>query len=597
MGLPSSDAKHLFFTGKGGVGKTTVACALATEFADAGQRVLLISTDPASNIGQVFGREIGPSITSLSDLVQGTKFDAIEIDPDAEAEDYREAILGPVRGLLPAEILAATEETLSGSCTVEVASFNRFTQFLTDGDIQDSYDRIIFDTAPTGHTLRLLSLPGDWSSFIQKGAGDASCLGPLSGLEKNRQTYQSAVDALSDPSLTDVVLVARAQQSTLSEAARTAFELSDLDIASTALVINGILPRDAATDDLSTAIHQREQNLLRKLDSGDLPELAGIPVSTIELSANPIMGVEGLRSLAKPERSAGSSGQEALLSPEDTAAMEPSRAVPVGLSGLVDDLAEGSPKLVLCMGKGGVGKTTVAQAIATRLAQMGKPVHLSTTDPANHLDRALTDQIEGLTVSSIDPEQVTQDYREEVIDSKGASLDAEGLAQLIEDLRSPCTEEVAVFRAFSDLVAQADDRWVILDTAPTGHTLLLLDATGSYHRELMRQSGQDCTSTTLQRLQDSDVTRPILVTLPETTPILEAQALSSDLERAEITPWAWVINQSLPASQTSSSFLERRARAQLQEIDAVTRSTTAPTVQLPFLAAEPVSVEQLAELD
>lgn len=597
MGLPSSDAKHLFFTGKGGVGKTTVACALATEFADAGQRVLLISTDPASNIGQVFGREIGPSITSLSDLVQGTKFDAIEIDPDAEAEDYREAILGPVRGLLPAEILAATEETLSGSCTVEVASFNRFTQFLTDGDIQDSYDRIIFDTAPTGHTLRLLSLPGDWSSFIQKGAGDASCLGPLSGLEKNRQTYQSAVDALSDPSLTDVVLVARAQQSTLSEAARTAFELSDLDIASTALVINGILPRDAATDDLSTAIHQREQNLLRKLDSGDLPELAGIPVSTIELSANPIMGIEGLRSLAKTERSAGSSGQEAPLSPEDTAAMEPSRAVPVGLSGLVDDLAEGSPKLVLCMGKGGVGKTTVAQAIATRLAQMGKPVHLSTTDPANHLDRALADQIVGLTVSSIDPEQVTQDYREEVIASKGASLDAEGLAQLIEDLRSPCTEEVAVFRAFSDLVAQADDRWVILDTAPTGHTLLLLDATGSYHRELMRQSGQDCTATTLQRLQDSDVTRPILVTLPETTPILEAQALSSDLERAEITPWAWVINQSLPASQTSSSFLERRARAQLQEIDAVTRSTTAPTVQLPFLAAEPVSLEQLAELD
>ena len=581
MTLPELNTKFAFFTGKGGVGKTTVACSLATRATAEGKRVLLVSTDPASNIGQVFGREIGSGGAELTDLVPGaTSFDAVEIDPEAEAERYRESILGPVRGLLPPEVLATTEETLSGSCTVEVASFNRFVDYLTDEDITSRYDHIIFDTAPTGHTLRLLSLPGDWSSFIDKGVGDASCLGPMSGLEKNRQTYHEAVAALSDPVQTSLVLVARAQISTLQEANRSTGELAEMGIKPALLVINGILPESAATDQLSESFYAREQALLDGLATNpELSAINDIPTVRLELKANPVMGVDGLLHLGEADGNETSSAGPAL---EPVLAQSNSNSQ-VGLSHLVDELAEGKPKLVLCMGKGGVGKTTVAQMVALELAKRGKPVHLSTTDPANHLDVSLADSVEGLTVSSIDPDEVTANYREEVLASKGASLDADGYAQLEEDLRSPCTEEVAVFNAFSEVVATAQDQWVVLDTAPTGHTLLLLDATGSYHRELMRQSGRDDSATTLQYLQDAEVTRPVLVTLPETTPMLEAQSLAADLSRAGIEPWAWVINQSLPATETSSPFLLRRASAQQEIVNSIVDQAGVPVVQLPVM--------------
>ncbi|MDN8624578.1 MULTISPECIES: arsenical pump-driving ATPase [Corynebacterium] len=581
MPLPELSTKFAFFTGKGGVGKTTVACSLATRAASEGKRVLLVSTDPASNIGQVFGREIGSGGAELTDLVPGaTSFDAVEIDPEAEAARYRESILGPVRGLLPPEVLATTEETLSGSCTVEVASFNRFVDYLTNEDITSRYDHIIFDTAPTGHTLRLLSLPGDWSSFIDKGAGDASCLGPMSGLEKNRQTYHEAVAALADPAQTSLVLVARAQISTLQEANRSTGELLEMGIKPALLVINGILPANAATDQLSESIYAREQALLDGLATNpELSAINSIPTVRLELKANPVMGVDGLSHLGEPDGNESSNAGPA-LEPGLTQSTSNSH---VDLSNLVDELAQGKPKLVLCMGKGGVGKTTVAQMLALELAKRGKPVHLSTTDPANHLDASLEDSIGGLTVSSIDPDAVTASYREEVLASKGASLDADGYAQLEEDLRSPCTEEVAVFNAFSEIVATAENQWVVLDTAPTGHTLLLLDATGSYHRELMRQSGRDDSATTLQHLQNTEVTRPILVTLPETTPMLEAQSLAADLSRAGIEPWAWVINQSLPATETSSPFLLRRANAQQEVIKSVVNQAGVEVVQLPVI--------------
>lgn len=598
MGLPRSDAKHLFFTGKGGVGKTTVACAMAARFADAGERVLLVSTDPASNIGQVFGKEIGSTITSLSDLFPSSRFDAIEIDPDAEATSYRESILGPVRGLLPADVLAATEETLSGSCTVEVASFNRFTQFLTDEGIQESYDRIIFDTAPTGHTLRLLSLPGDWSSFIEKGAGDASCLGPMSGLEKNRQTYQDAVDALRDPDVTDLVLVARGQRSTLDEAERTASELCDLGINPAALVINGLLPEWAATDALSKRIRVREQGLLENLTDGSIyPNLVRANLYPLELRAQPVMGIDGLRSLEGPEpQTQGDTHASNTLRvelPGASGAEPANQDLAEGLSGLVTDLAAGTPKLILCMGKGGVGKTTIAQTLAVELAKVGKPVHLSTTDPAAHLDLELGAEVPGLTVSSIDPVRVAEEYRTEVLATKGRSLDADGYAQLEEDLRSPCTEEVAVFRAFSSVVEEAQDRWVVLDTAPTGHTLLLLDATGSYHKELMRQSGQEASATTLVRLQDDSVTKPIIVTLPETTPVLEAKSLVADLERAGITPAAWVVNQSLNATSTTSEFLRERATANHDIIEDLKQQVDKPIIELPYVEMEQAQTERV----
>ncbi|OFR40771.1 ArsA-related P-loop ATPase, partial [Corynebacterium sp. HMSC077D03] len=413
-----------------------------------------------------------------------------------------------------------------------------------------------------------------------KGAGDASCLGPMSGLEKNRQTYHEAVAALSDPAQTSLVLVARAQISTLQEANRSTGELLEMGIEPALLVINGILPVGAATDQLSESIYAREQALLDGLATNpELSAINSIPTVRLELKANPVMGVDGLLHLGEPDDNESSNAGRA-LEPGLTQSVSNSH---VDLSNLVDELAEGKPKLVLCMGKGGVGKTTVAQMLALELAKRGKPVHLSTTDPANHLDGSLEDSVKGLTVSSIDPDAVTASYREEVLASKGASLDADGYAQLEEDLRSPCTEEVAVFNAFSEVVSTAENQWVVLDTAPTGHTLLLLDATGSYHRELMRQSGRDDSATTLQHLQNAEVTRPILVTLPETTPMLEAQSLAADLSRAGIESWAWVINQSLPATETSSPFLLRRANAQQGVINSVVDQAGVQVVQLPVI--------------
>ena len=217
--------RFLFFTGKGGVGKTSIACATALSLARTGKRVLLVSTDPASNVGQVFGVSIGNTLTPIPGV---PRLSALEIHPEQAVVAYRERILAPVRGLLPETELAGIEESLSGSCTTEIASFDEFTNLLADDHAYGEYDHILFDTAPTGHTLRLLQLPGSWTDFLAAGKGDPSCLGPLSGLEKHKQVYAKAVEALTDPVRTRLVLVTRAQTSALSEIERTYLELNQI---------------------------------------------------------------------------------------------------------------------------------------------------------------------------------------------------------------------------------------------------------------------------------------------------------------------------------------------------------------------------------
>jgi arsenite/tail-anchored protein-transporting ATPase len=573
--------RFLFFTGKGGVGKTSLACATAIQLAESGKRVLLVSTDPASNVGQVFGISIGNNITPVP-AVQNLS--ALEIDPQAAAQLYRDRIVGPVRGILPDAVVKGIEEQLSGACTTEIAAFDEFTSLLIDSPLTIGYDHIIFDTAPTGHTIRLLQLPVAWSGFLEEGKGDASCLGPLAGLEKQREQYKAAVDALADGKRTRLILVARAQQSTLREVARTHEELAGIGLKQQYLVINGILPKaEADYDDLAEAIYKREQAALHAI-----PEvLKSLPQDNVVLKPFDLVGLNALRQL--------------LINMPYHAQVTKNSPIELdkpSLSKLVDSIAEDGHGLIMTMGKGGVGKTTIAAAVAVELANRGLPVLLTTSDPAAHLSDTLNGALDNLTVSRIDPHEETERYRQHVLDTKGSKLDAQGRALLEEDLRSPCTEEIAVFQAFSRIIREAGKKFVVMDTAPTGHTLLLLDATGAYHREVTRQMGNTNLhyTTPMMQLQDSKQTKVLIVTLAEKTPVLEAASLQDDLRRAGIEPWAWVINNSVAATATSSPLLHQRALNELVEINTVEQQYSKRYAVLPMLKDEPIGVARLLEL-
>jgi arsenite/tail-anchored protein-transporting ATPase len=572
--------RFLFFTGKGGVGKTSIACAAAVQLADAGRRVLLVSTDPASNVGQVFGVTIGNRIVAI-DVVPGLS--ALEIDPPAAAQAYRDRIVGPVRGVLPDDVVRGIEEQLSGACTTEIAAFDEFTALLTDAELTSDYDHVVFDTAPTGHTIRLLQLPGAWTGFLDNGQGDASCLGPLAGLEKQRAQYKAAVDALADPARTRLVLVARAQRATLQEVARTRQELAAIGLKRQHLVINGVLPAAESDDDpLAIALVAREQAALR-----DLPaDLRDLPRDTVPLMPFNLVGLQALRALLA-----------STTARFDTAPPLPELDLPP-LADLVEEIEADGRGLVMVMGKGGVGKTTLAAAIAVELAQRGHAVHLTTTDPAAHLAQTLDGAVDHLKLTRIDPQIETARYREQVVATKGKDLDAQGLAMLEEDLRSPCTEEIAVFQAFSRIIREADKKFVVMDTAPTGHTLLLLDATGAYHRDIARQFGASGRhfKTPMMQLQDPKQTKVLIVTLAETTPVLEAAGLQSDLRRAGIEPWAWVINASLAMARPSAPLLRQRAQSEAAQIEAVRTQHATRFAVIPLLAEEPVGAERLLRL-
>ena len=574
--------KFVFFTGKGGVGKTSLACATSLNLVENGSKVLLVSTDPASNVGQVFETVIGNQITAIT---KAPGLDAIEINPEEAAADYRERIVGPMRGILPEDALRSIEEQLSGACTIEIAAFDEFTALLTDNDLVDRYDHVIFDTAPTGHTIRMLKLPGAWSGFLEDGKGDASCLGPLAGLEKQRDRYGAAVDRLSDATTTRLVLVARPRQSALTEVARTSIELADIGIRNQQLAINGMMPADTGGDPLAEALLKRDRDALTAMT----PEVAALPRAEFTLRSENLVGIDALKRFAAKA--------------DDT----PSATAPAATGGtgfptlgdLVDDIETPGKGLIMFMGKGGVGKTTMAAAVACELAARGHEVLLTTTDPAAHITETLSGDQPGLTVSRIDPEVETARYRDQVMATKGRDLDAQARSMLQEDLRSPCTEEIAVFQAFSKVIRESSRHFVVMDTAPTGHTLLLLDATGSYHKDILRHADakqQARMVTPMMRLQDPEQTKILLVTLPETTPVLEAAHLQDDLKRAGIAPWGWIVNSSLAAAATSQPLLRQRAQSERDQIAKVEKELSTRFAVVPMQAEEPVGVQRLRSL-
>lgn len=578
----ASQSRFLFFTGKGGVGKTTTASALALRMAEAGGRVLAVSTDPASNLDDVFETQAGEAPTP----VEGVENLAImNIDPEAAASAYREAVVGPYRGVLPDSAVASMEEQLSGACTVEIAAFNQFTGLLADGEITGNFDHVVFDTAPTGHTLRLLSLPSAWDDYMQTSGSGASCLGPLSELGAQQEEYAETVRILSDADLTTVVLVARPEGSALREAARAGEELAELGIANQRLVVNGVFSEVAEGDEVAEALLSRQSNAL-----AGMPEsFANTPAHSVPLVASNLTGVNALRVL-----SGSMDAQDSAETFEDV----PPDELPEDLDALIAGIESDGSGVVLTMGKGGVGKTTLAAAIAVTLAGRGHKVHLSTTDPAAHLADTLGGTMaEKLEVGKIDPETETARYAEEVIAAAG-ELDEEGRALLEEDLRSPCTEEIAVFRAFARTVDDAEDAFVILDTAPTGHTLLLLDAAQSYHKEVERTTGQvpESVKALLPRLRDPRFAKVVITTLAESTPVHEAERLQADLRRARIEPYGWVVNSCFSASGTAHPLLSRRANLELPHLRRVSGELASRSWWVPWLAEAPTGEAGLLAL-
>jgi arsenite-transporting ATPase len=581
IGFLRRPTRHLFFTGKGGVGKTSLSTAAALMLADAGKKVLLVSTDAASNLDEMLAIELRntpvpvPGATGLS---------VLNINPANAAESYRQRVLAQMGTHASEEELSTVREQLSGACTTEIASFDEFSALLSDG--ANHYAHIVFDTAPTGHTLRLLSLPKAWTGFLNGNDRGASCLGPHSGLKMQETRFKAALDALSDPAKTTVVLVTRPDKGAIAEAARTSDELRDLGLNNQRLAINGVFHASARSDAVACAIEDLGQQALDAMPQS----LRALPQDRVPLRPFDTVGLPALRALLIPGAGSITPGVPVVV--EGTAKL-------LGLGALADELAAAGHGLIMVMGKGGVGKTTVAAALALGLVQRGKTVHLSTTDPAAHLSGTLSGDVPGLHVSRIDPKVETQRYVDKIMAAKSPKLDAAEQALLLEDLQSPCTEEVAVFHAFSRIVSEGRSAFVVLDTAPTGHSMLLMDATGAYHRQMTREfegNGATRIVTPLMRLQDAAYTRIILVTLPEVTPVSQAAALQADLRRASIEPYAWVLNKSVLAAGTSDPLLAARLAGERKQMERIAAGLAQRTFTLPWLTVPPIGFAELSKL-
>lgn len=581
FGFLEHPTRFLFFTGKGGVGKTSVACATALALADRGNAVLIVSTDPASNLDEILGVPLSNQPVSVPNA---GRLQVLNIDPTVAAEAYRARVQAQMAPDTTDAARKKVEEELSGACTTEIAAFDEFAGRLAGTDA--THDYVVFDTAPTGHTLRLLSLPQAWSGFLEVNEAGASCLGPHSGLKLQEARFKQAMDALRDPAATTIILVARPEAGALTEAARSSEELNRLGLSNQRLVINGVFTAADRADTVAASIEDLGKQAIRAL-----PEpLKALPRDDIPLRPIEMLGLSALRSLLDP------------------AAFIPSAALPQlpdfrsdlpALAHLIDQLAADGRGLIMVMGKGGVGKTTIAAAIALGLVQRGHTVHLSTTDPAAHLAMTLGGERPGLRVDRIDPKVETERYVEKIVKERSRELDAAGLDLLREDLRSPCTEEVAVFHAFSHIVQEARSAFVVLDTAPTGHTLLLMDATGAYHRQITRQVDTQAPGrlvTPLMRLQDPVYTHVVLVTLAETTPVLQARALQDDLRRAKIEPYAWVINKSLLPLGTRDPLLRQRLLGEQKQVDLVRKSLAKDVFLVPWQTTPLVGLAALEEL-
>lgn len=583
--LVSKIPKFLFFTGKGGVGKTSMSCALSVALADSDKKVLLISTDPASNLDEVLDTNLKSIPTAIKNM---KNLWAMNINPVIAAKEYKEKMVGPYRGILPDEAIEQMEEQLSGACTVEIAGFNEFSKYVGDEEIISSYDHIILDTAPTGHTLRLLSLPSAWNEFIADNSSGSSCLGPVSGLMEYKKLYDNVVKNLKNIDKTLLILVARAEKLSLIEANKASLELSNQGMKNQHLVINGVF-KSNDKDRISQAFSLKSQNAISNIPS----LLKNLEHTQVGFYPKGVVGIDSLRNIIKEEVANEFEGVKEQLDKESKETFNEISS----WDNLIEEFEADGNGLIMTMGKGGVGKTTIASLIASKLVSKGHKVTLSTTDPAAHLEYISQDN-KNLIIEKIDPKIETKRHVDSVIAKNKDKLNDNDMALLKEELSSPCIEEIAIFEAFAKTVAKAKDSFVVLDTAPTGHTLLLLDASSAYHKEVLKNSKEQSDELTslLPRIKDKHFTKILLVSLAEATPTHEAKDLQEDLNRAGISPYSWVVNRCFARTGSSNNLLCQKGLNELKYINEIKNELSKKLVVSAWIEDEINNQESLNKL-
>ena len=603
--------QFIFFSGKGGVGKTSMACAHAVRYADEGKRTLIVTTDPASNLADVFEQPIGHQITPIAGV---PNLSAMEIDPDKATQEYIDRAMAPIRAAFPPQIVQVMEEQMSGPCTAEVAAFDRFTDFL-EVPSQDGtgYEVVIFDTAPTGHTIRLLELPAEWSQSINSASAGSgqTCIGPAAAIQDAKHKYERALAAMRQIAQTTFVFVLHPEAISIKETRRSIDELKKLDIQNYRLIVNGIIPSGGDGNSLFVARAEMQRSYLDQID-----HMFTYPMQRMMLQAGEIKGVEGLRQVSR----IFFDGAEATGTLEAHSIEASSMTIATSLDEVRARLQPNHHRrTVFFAGKGGVGKTVASCVTAVWLARQGFKTLLLTTDPAAHLgdvlDTPVGDQVTAISgqpqlwAAKIDPKSAAEVYKARIVeDARRRGRPESAIKVMEEELDSPCTEEMAAFDKFIDYASQEEWQAIVFDTAPTGHTLRLLELPVDWSKQIDVKIFASVETTAaddvakkrfgkvIEMMSDPEQSTFAFVMYPEATPILEAWRAAQELGSVGIHPGLVVANMVIPPEQATTPFVQSRRAMQEKYLADIVKRFRVPLVQIPLLPREVKGLTMLAEL-